>query len=64
VDGSVLVPDYIYFDALHLDRFELPEKGEIETPFGKREELYLAKAFTAFPLVNVKVEYVMKVDFK
>jgi len=55
-DGSVLVPDYVYFDVLHLDRFELPEKGEIETPFGEREELYLARAFTVFPLMNIRIE--------
>ena len=55
-DGSVLVPDYVYFDVLHLDRFEMPEKGEIETPFGEKEELYLARAFAVFPPMNVKIE--------
>jgi len=55
-DGSILVPDYVYYDILHLNMFELPEKGKIETPFGETEELYIARAFTIIPLINVKVE--------
>jgi len=55
-DGSILVPDYVYYDILHLDRFELPERGKIETPFGETEELYMARAFTIIPLMNIRVE--------
>jgi len=55
-DGSILVPDYVYYDILHLDRFESPERGKIETPFGETEVLYMARAFTIIPLINIKIE--------
>jgi predicted aspartyl protease len=59
-DGSILVPDYVYYDILNLNRFELPERGKLETPFGETEELYIARAFIAIPLVNVKVEILVE----
>lgn len=55
-DGSILVPDYVYYDILHLNRFETPEKGKIETPLGEVEDLYIARAFATIPLINVKIE--------
>ncbi|KPV65571.1 MAG: hypothetical protein AOA65_0002 [Candidatus Bathyarchaeota archaeon BA1] len=55
-DGSILVPDYVYYDILHLNKFETPERGKIETPLGEVENLYIARAFIMIPLINVKVE--------
>jgi predicted aspartyl protease len=55
-DGSLLLPDYVYYDILHLNMFELPEKGKIETPFGETEELYIARALVIIPLIRVKLE--------
>jgi len=54
-DGSILVPDYVYFDVLHLNRFELPERGEIRTPLGETEELHLARAFAVIPRMNAVI---------
>jgi len=55
-DGSILVPDYVYYDILHLNLFETPERGKIETPLGEVEELYIARALATIPLINVKIE--------
>ena len=55
-DGSILVPDYVYYEVLHLNRFELPERGRIETPLGETEELFLARAFVSIPLIDVTLE--------
>lgn len=55
-DGSILVPDYVYYEVLHLNRFELPERGKIETPLGETEELLRARAFVNIPLINITLE--------
>lgn len=55
-DGSILVPDYVYFDILHLNMFELPERGKIKTPLGETEELHIARAFAIIPLTNITIE--------
>lgn len=55
-DGSILVPDYVYYDILHLNRYETPERGKIETPLGEVEELHIARAFATIPLINAKIE--------
>ena len=55
-DGSILVPDYVYYDILHLSRFELPQRGKIETPLGETEDLYVARAYAVIPLLDVRVE--------
>jgi len=55
-DGSILVPDYVYYDILHLNLFETPERGKIETPLGEVEELYIARASATIPLMNIKIE--------
>jgi predicted aspartyl protease len=55
-DGSILVPDYVYFDILHLNMFELPERGKIQTPLGETKELYIARALLIIPLLKAKME--------
>lgn len=55
-DGSILVPDYVYFDVLHLNKFELPRKGKIKTPLGEIEDLYIARAYTVIPLIGAQIE--------
>jgi len=55
-DGSILVPDYVYYDILHLNLFETPERGKVETPLGEVEELHIARASATIPLMNIKIE--------
>ncbi|MFQ6076246.1 MAG: hypothetical protein ACE5Z5_08960 [Candidatus Bathyarchaeia archaeon] len=59
-DGSILIPDWVYYDILHLHLFETPEVGSLETPLGETQVLFSARAIIRIPLIETQTEVVME----